>query len=220
MATSAASYTMTGVADSEIIMQPVSLNGYTTISWSFWLYWNTLENNTGLMGDFGAGDDWYIGYFDNKYEVALKGSGGTFIVRTSDASLLAAGSWHHICFTWDGTADIAGWNAYFDGVLKGMQNRISTPSITISDNPTNISFGSRGNGSGPSDIKLAQVNFWDIELTQDQVKEVMYKTNSFVDNRSMYCPVWSTAPVNLIDGNAGTPEANATKDPSGPPVFF
>ena len=207
------------------------LDNATELSISYWINFNTVSNNVGILGQYTSFSKktWYIDIGSNTLNLILSkdssGTSNTIIVGSNDTigTLFTSGNWYHICYTWKYNLNaFTDFTLYIDGVLKTLVNKFNTGNCTnIGVATVDYELGALNPNFYPIDAKISYVEIFDRELSSSEVQEIMNKPGSIAKNRVSYLPLYDSAKTDLVTGDkADVVGANATLDPSGPPVYF
>lgn len=161
----------------------------TAFTWSFWMKAQNFSANRCMVSKT-TNDASVSGYsFQHtsagKLFVQFRAPGALYN-RTYN-TVMTAGVWYHICFTYNGSSNMSGLVAYIDGVAE---NATAAGNVSAWTVPDDLVVGSRGTTFYFSG-NLNQVTVWDKALTQLEVTE-LYNLGSAID------PANHTAAANLL----------------------
>jgi len=114
--------------------------------------------------------------------------GDNYLFTASTNSVAPDGNWHHVLVTHDGSGHTDGVEIYIDGVKETQQSQHNTLTGSILNN-IEIQLGAR-NAASFHDGQLSDAAFWDIELTEANVKSIW-------NSRQKHMPL-QINPSNLI----------------------
>ncbi len=149
---------------------------------STWINFQSLSEIQGIVGKYDYGND--------KREWATYIHGGYLYFRAShpdnseyfykrvliSGTTLKTNTWHHICFTYDGTATAAGVSIYIDGALQTSTSSNTTSGYSsMSSTTTNFAIGNLyDNLEETGDYRLradiAELAIWTTALSESNIK--------------------------------------------------
>ena len=226
MATAGASYDFDGTGDHLSYGDISVFDGMAPFTFAFWLNLDSTAANQGISGKYVsyAAHHFYIMIGgNNKIEMSVRdGSGNATYDAITVTTEIGTGAWHHIAVNYNvsrGATDR--WQSFLDGVVK--------TTSAVADNaaggfPTTSEAFVVGDldiwATFPLDGRIAYFQGYDKVLSQDEVKEIMYKPFSIPGNNLFNAPLYDTNATDVVGGLTATAAGDAAIIVEGPPVFL
>lgn len=199
-------------------------DGLTEFSYSAWVRWDSKKGGQGFYGKSTSVSTRFYSYIESSEThlfMNLDGSNGARDAMYWDFWFenTTIGVWYHYVFTWKG-GTVNNWKLYVDGDSKTLGIFTVGNGDSVPSNSDPLILGDLTTG-GTWDFEggMADVKFFNRELSQNEVLELMFYPNSIVDGLIFDAPLRDSLAKDLISGSTPT-ITGATTDSSGPPVSF
>jgi hypothetical protein len=198
------------------------LGGASEATWVQTVYYDNLQAENKPMAQWDGGTfAWLHSLLSNgTYRLFINTAGGG-CYKTTNIGAVTAGSWNTYAFSWSGGANM---KLYVDGDEITLNDAGSSASpTTIVNTGALLGLGAAGTGSRPCDGKICYTHIYDRGLSQEEVKELLYKPGSVTENLKLYVPGIGTGTdltYDIIRGDAGTQNGSISESFDGPPVQF
>lgn len=228
MATAGSSIDFDGTSGSSYVTMGSfsGLNGATQFSMGGWYNFNSLNASDGCMSQY---LDFQLATFYNTtsatefyWTIKKYNDAGNWYSPKILLTDLTVGSWQFVYFTWAGAHNDASFKIYIDGSVQGFSSTSSLGDISgsIGNDVQDYQIGCLNTTSHNCDAKLSHMSIYDIGLTNDEVKEIMYNPYSLPRNNVSLVPLHKATPVDVATGDsADAVGGDADLDTSGPPIY-
>jgi len=153
----------------------------TAFSWSFWFKANNFASQRCFIAKTAQDANVYGYSFQHtsagKLYAQVRAS-GTLRAHTYP-TVMTAGTWYHICFTYAGGSNMNGLKAYINGAVESAPSSQSLNAWTVTDPLTIAARGTGFHFSG----NMNQISVWNKELSAAEVSE-LYNSGSPADLNS------------------------------------
>ena len=143
----------------------------TAFSWSFWMKAQNFSAQRAMIAKTSHDANVY------GYSLQHNSSGKLFAQMRAPSTLrnltystvMSAGTWYHICFTYAGGSNVNGMLAYIDGVVEPTPSSASLNAWTTTDP---LTFGARSTSTFFFSGNLNNISVWDKALSSAEVSEI------------------------------------------------
>lgn len=205
-----------GIDDKVIVSDNDSLDVTSALTVAGWVYWDTLINESVIVGKWGASGNnrsWNFRIFSTgAIKINITSTGILSTIQASDTGVISTGAWFHVAFTYENLAT-GRTIFYVNGVAVGT---VDTFSGNIHVGTADVVFGYIDNGTGSFHFngRMDEFGMWKVALTGDDIAQLY-------NSRIKHMPL-QTQPANLVmyssmdDGADGTSADGQTfRDLSG-----
>lgn len=147
----------------------------SSFSISFWLKFNVISGTQVIFSKAGSSNETeYYAIVSSTGRVQFRINDTTSTLWSNNyaqaqSSILSTGTWYHITLTYDGTGAATGLNIFIDGDDSGTSTSTSGTFTTPRNASFDIYIGSLDAATTDLQGKIASFEFWNVELTTDQV---------------------------------------------------
>jgi hypothetical protein len=120
----------------------------------------------------------------NKFFIGLYDNGTTDRLVAEAANSLSAATWYHVVITYDGTGVFGGLSMYVNGSAASMSDISGGSYVAMHDLGSDIYFGAWPTTGKYLDGKIAEVCFWDVELSSGNATS-LYNSGSPIDSSTV-----------------------------------
>ena len=210
------------LASGEYIEAPnnAALNG-TAGTYMLWIRTTNALNNSAFLGRHGGSSSSpgcvhiIPGTGAGGTGWSLKSGPSTGVGGPSTTTNVRDGLWHHLAYSFSSQSLGGALKAYCDGVLEG--SATATGAWSFGGDTLRIGRDKDGFWGGYAG-DVAEVAWWDVELTIDEIKAAMRNPLKVrPGNLKLYIPCWDT-PVDLSPSKLTLTLSGGTKGARHPPV--
>lgn len=184
-----------GVDDKIVFSTVFGMDGLTSnVSVALWVFLDS-TNEKGIFFKIGnevcanGNNGWAIGVGSGDADTLGNEVIGLFeCVRWIDVNANIGTGWHFLSMTIDGGGTPQMW---IDGVSKGTSAGTALRGPAPGDK---TSIGSSTDGTRPVDANIAYVHLYAIELSKNQILQIMYNPGSIRNGLKAFIPLWGSSP--------------------------
>jgi hypothetical protein len=199
-------------------------NGATEFSMTCWGRHTTKTVTQTLIGKGTSANQQFYSYIDGSarwFNTLADGTNRRSIRWDAWDSNTSTNTWYHYGWVWNSTGSVM--KLYRDGVE--ITSDIVNPNVgavtSIVDSAQKLCIGNISpSGAQSMDGNIAYMNCFNRQLSEGEIKELMYKPNSIVESLSFSCSLTDTDGKDLITLTTPTKDGQATSSNDGPPVYF
>jgi len=173
--------------------------------------------------DTGGSDGWGIRSETTarvRYFRHFDGSGGNFMIVDSANNSVPLNAWHHVAIVWDGSVTASNLLIYVDGATVAHSTDTNGSGSANSEAAVEFVIGNMQNGARTFDGQIAYVHYYNVELTTDEINEIMNLPGSVLRGLQLYIPMFGEDATELdLTGNGNDGVATSSVESfNGPPV--
>jgi len=159
----------------------VSLGNNFNFAWTddfslcFWHYPHSAYEHAIISRENGStSNGWDFRYTaGNKYQFYSSGSGATRRIQVITTNTYSAGTWRHVCFTYDGGQSATGIAVLIDGSSVALTTQFNTSSEDWAQSGINAYIGKWENLTTYARAKVDEVTIWNDNLTTVEAAELI-----------------------------------------------